>query len=485
MFVVDGRFRHEFGSPIETFEDREEAGFWINHPGKPLFLEGASRKGHILLNRYPKFRYSRLDINFEDKIYCEDYFTSKNNDVFEEVTDSPQNLIEGPSSAVHELEHDIIFILLDFQFPKSLNDHWYPVHCLCIGQYIKPDTHQPIRGRKRSQQCLIVKRPPTTQRIVTWIWNEIEGTSPPQEKHYIDLEVEDTPVFAVQPDSYGKAGLTLFTLSQPLNPPVPFPARETPTSKEIFEETKTAMEPSKSEDIYKETKTAKVDDSHEFNEAEVKRLSNYLSTRVIEIVVGVSHKRTFYIHEGLLCYASEKFKIQLRGYFKEAQTGKIPDCQEDPELFAVFADFLYHDGWLRKRKSLYYSCEWVMVSRCYAMGERLGSKVFQRECLWKLQHSITLKKFTIANDALCRILKATTELPERTTGNEDPLRALVLRYAAGQISTLRKDPAFKELLDEHPELGCQILMRVTDDESDCQPSGAPPEKRFEDKVEFL
>ncbi|KAK8217998.1 hypothetical protein IWZ01DRAFT_478648 [Phyllosticta capitalensis] len=241
----------------------------------------------------------------------------------------------------------------------------------------------------------------------------------------------------------------------------------------------------KSEDSSEETNTASMADSNDFDRVEKQKLSNHLSTRVIEIVVGISDKRTFYIHEGLLCYASDKFKIQLRGPFKEAQTGKIPDCEEDPELFAVFADFLYHDGWLTKRGSLFHPFEWVLVPRCYAMGERLGSKNFQRACLWKVQHSMTLETF-IPNDALCQILKATTELPERTTENEDPLRSLVLWHTAGRISTLRKKPQFKELLDEHPELGYQILMWVEDNTSKTRPPGiAKPEKRFEDEVELI
>ncbi|KAK8217999.1 heterokaryon incompatibility protein-domain-containing protein [Phyllosticta capitalensis] len=127
-FLVDGRFRHEFGEPIETFEDNDEAGFWINHSGRPLVLEGASRKGHILLNQRPRFRYPRLDGNFEDEIYYEDDSASKNGEVFGELDE----LFAIPYK--HDPERCIFSISLDFKFPESLNNHWYPVQLLCVGK---------------------------------------------------------------------------------------------------------------------------------------------------------------------------------------------------------------------------------------------------------------------------------------------------------------------------------------------------------------
>ncbi|KAK8156550.1 hypothetical protein BKA80DRAFT_345677 [Phyllosticta citrichinensis] len=180
------------------------------------------------------------------------------------------------------------------------------------------------------------------------------------------------------------------------------------------------------------------------------KFSNTLSTRIIEVMVGIDeNKKTFLIHEDLLCRESDKFNLQLRGPFKEAKTGKIPDCEEDPAHFAFFGEYLYRDGWVEKDGQIEHSSEWVLLARLYAMGERIGAKRFQDACLWKF-----LRHFT----------------------------------RDSQIADSEKYSAFKNhLLNSYPDLGGQILMWAGDIASQNKPVQltSKPASRFLDEVEFV
>ncbi|KAK7529867.1 uncharacterized protein J3D65DRAFT_160839 [Phyllosticta citribraziliensis] len=242
----------------------------------------------------------------------------------------------------------------------------------------------------------------------------------------------------------------------------------------------------KPEDMSEEVQAVAATNAFDPEQMDERRLSDHLSTQIIEIVVGTSRRRTFYIHESLLCHASEKLSVQLRGPFKEAQTGKIADCEEDPSLYAFFADYLYHDGWLRDPSKIEDDVEWVLLARLYAMGERLGAKVFQNACLWRFWHSIT-RYSDIGDSEICQLLATTTELPERSNKDDDPLRSLVLWYTASRISSLRNSQEFKDLIfTDHPELGSQILMWVADNKENHDPVCVTrPSERFIDEVEYI
>ncbi|KAK8175106.1 hypothetical protein IWX90DRAFT_99752 [Phyllosticta citrichinensis] len=205
-------------------------------------------------------------------------------------------------------------------------------------------------------------------------------------------------------------------------------------------------------------------------------------------MVGIDeNKKTFLIHEDLLCRESDKFNLQLRGPFKEAKTGKIPDCEEDPAHFAFFGEYLYRDGWVEKDGQIEHSSEWVLLARLYAMGERIGAKRFQDACLWKFLRHFT-RDSQIADSEVCQLLEIiVTELPERND-NENPLRSVVLWYAASKLSRLQKYSAFKNhLLNSYPDLGGQILMWAGDIASQNKPVQltSKPASRFLDEVEFV
>ncbi|KAK8243559.1 hypothetical protein IWZ00DRAFT_486584 [Phyllosticta capitalensis] len=241
------------------------------------------------------------------------------------------------------------------------------------------------------------------------------------------------------------------------------------------------------EGVPEETKTLSGADGNDREALNVDRFSDVLTSRIIEVTVGFDEKKkTFLIHEDLLCRESDKMNFQLRGPFKEAQTGKIPDCDEDPALFAFFTEYLYRDGWVRKDKTLVHSSEWVLLARLYAMGERLGAKSFQDACLWKFLRDFT-RDSSIPDSEIVQLLEIITELPERNT-KDDPLRSAILWYAASKLSRLQKYSAFKNhLLSNYPDLGGQIVMWAADSTESSRPVEAPkkPDSRFHEEVEFV
>ncbi|KAK7521504.1 hypothetical protein IWZ03DRAFT_357171 [Phyllosticta citriasiana] len=214
------------------------------------------------------------------------------------------------------------------------------------------------------------------------------------------------------------------------------------------------------------------------------RFSHMLSSRVIEVVVGVDdNKKTFLLHEDLLCCASSKMKFQLRGPFKEAQTGRIPDCEEDPALFAFFAEYLYRDTWLLEDKNIQHPSHWILLARLYTMGERLMAHEFQRACAWKFARDFSLDS-KIADTEICQLLEVVTEIPEEITS--DNLSCLIFWYTASKLSRLRKCSEFKHLLIKSPDLGRRILMWAADNTQSKKPFEAKdrPRGSFVDEINF-
>ncbi|KAK8255766.1 hypothetical protein IWZ00DRAFT_565358 [Phyllosticta capitalensis] len=212
------------------------------------------------------------------------------------------------------------------------------------------------------------------------------------------------------------------------------------------------------------------------------KFSDALRSRTIKIVSREGLE--FFVHEELLCRECEKFKKQLRGNFKEAQTGVITDFDEPAELLGVFFDYLYREGWITNADDKHPS-RYVLLVRLYCMGERMQALSFQEAIFWKFE--ITARFTSISEVDMIELLEVVhTELPERNT-NDYPLRSLVLWYAAARIQNLKANPLFRTLVGhKYPELGAQILFWASNTTCD-RPSysASRPQPKFREEVEFF
>ncbi|KAK7529900.1 uncharacterized protein J3D65DRAFT_672289 [Phyllosticta citribraziliensis] len=225
------------------------------------------------------------------------------------------------------------------------------------------------------------------------------------------------------------------------------------------------------------------EDGQQDNEFSGPRFSDTLRLRTIKIVTQGSE---FYVHEELLCQESEKFKKQLRGDFKEAQTGEIPDCEEDPALMGMFFEYLYRGGWLLNEK-ISHTSQFVLLASLYCLADRLSAKSFKDAVFWKFTNAF-YESEPLSDQEICELLLVIhTELPEQE-GHAEDLRNIIFWCTASRLSTLRHYSDFKNhILRQHPELGSQILRWASPADSRSMPSinTNRPGPRFKEEVEFI
>ncbi|KAL1386592.1 hypothetical protein HDK64DRAFT_275749 [Phyllosticta capitalensis] len=188
------------------------------------------------------------------------------------------------------------------------------------------------------------------------------------------------------------------------------------------------------------------------------KFSDALRSRIVKIKTREGPE--FFVHEELLCQESEKFNKQLRGSFKEAQTGEITDCAESPELLGLFFQYIYGGGSLldRDRNEVFTIHDFA---RLFCMAERLCANTFQNLVCWKFQVE-WLNRKKDRHDIFRATLVLHTELPERK-GDDYPIRKLVFSFAAFLLSKLKDIPEFKDtIFNQYPNLGCQLLMLAGD-----------------------
>ncbi|KAK8223208.1 hypothetical protein HDK90DRAFT_544772 [Phyllosticta capitalensis] len=224
-------------------------------------------------------------------------------------------------------------------------------------------------------------------------------------------------------------------------------------------------------------------DTHEVGMIRSK-FSDALRSRTIRIVTRRGPE--FYVHEELLCRESEKFNRQLRGRFKEAQTGEILDCDECPELLSMFFEYLYRESSLHDEK-ICHTYEIRVLARLYCLAERLCAKSFQDAVFWKFSQ-LFYGKYSVQHfEVFQTLLTLHAELPERK-GGDFPMRQILLWWAASRLGHLKKLPEFGDMLQNHyPSLGCQLLMLAGDGPSSPKPSfsSVKPKPHFEKDIKFI
>jgi hypothetical protein len=71
-------------------------------------------------------------------------------------------------------------------------------------------------------------------------------------------------------------------------------------------------------------------------------LSHRLGGAIVTFRIGRKASKDFVVHEGSIAPGSEFVRLALRGDWKEVKERIIPLPEDDPEVFAVYQQWLYH-----------------------------------------------------------------------------------------------------------------------------------------------
>lgn len=103
----------------------------------------------------------------------------------------------------------------------------------------------------------------------------------------------------------------------------------------------------------------------------------------LRIIVGRDDgAQTFYINEQQATKFSDVITAAIKGGFKESEEETITFPEDDPELFNIFANFIY-TGYIRshkpedKAKSPGYDSEWDPLGAMRVLGEKLQAGEFK------------------------------------------------------------------------------------------------------------
>ncbi|KKZ64316.1 hypothetical protein EMCG_09700 [[Emmonsia] crescens] len=134
--------------------------------------------------------------------------------------------------------------------------------------------------------------------------------------------------------------------------------------------------------------------------------------KTIDVVVGDEFKRTWSLHETLVCAASSFFQGAMRGQFRE---GKVYIKDDIHDVFALFVQWLYARSFSAPSMEL--------LLHAYAFGDRFGASGFCTMALDKVYMEALKSEFTA---------EQVIWVAENTLPNSD-LRHLVMDFVALKI----------------------------------------------------
>ncbi|MCJ1404985.1 hypothetical protein MMC11_008211, partial [Xylographa trunciseda] len=109
------------------------------------------------------------------------------------------------------------------------------------------------------------------------------------------------------------------------------------------------------------------------------------------LIVG-PEKKTFKMHEGLLCSISPFFKAALEGDFKEAQEHTIELIDDDPEIMEYFQLWLYTQSILDHEETVS-DIEWGVLLELYVLREIRLISTLQNQVI-----DLMIRKLAKANE---------------------------------------------------------------------------------------
>jgi hypothetical protein len=148
----------------------------------------------------------------------------------------------------------------------------------------------------------------------------------------------------------------------------------------------------------------------------------------------------------------------IHGGFKETVEQKCSLPDKDPHLFGYFVEYMYREGWLHDKGNQLHSSQFLTLARLYTMGDRLLAQNFQHHTLRKIADALPETE-ELSDHDICDLPEIIcTELPPMQ--NEDPLQGQILWCAASRLIRLQKFDRFRELLQQHTQLGVKRCMRA-------------------------
>ena len=175
---------------------------------------------------------------------------------------------------------------------------------------------------------------------------------------------------------------------------------------------------------------------------------SWLTSPPIQVVVGEFNPKTYHLHEDLVCQASASLAAIFADQdSQEALERRVVLQYEDPDLFALFIEWLYSE----EMASIAFSdvkdpSQYLILARLYLMGQRLEARRFQHVICKGITSTFGRRYIP------CELLfVAHTELAGLPDG--DPLRQQIFYHAERCASVSDRSPAFdgiRRILQRQP-----------------------------------
>lgn len=161
-----------------------------------------------------------------------------------------------------------------------------------------------------------------------------------------------------------------------------------------------------------------------------------LTGPVVTILVGPAEKSVF-IHRTLLTSKSAFFNAALAGPWAESTTGIIRLSDEDPELFSLYASWIYNHEWAKDadgKEATFHTC-----CHLFVLADKLGSEALQNAAIDKLREYGMRPHLELSVETISFVYGAT-------------LPGSVLRKLVTDILAWEMDPiSFRGLITAAPE----------------------------------
>ncbi|CAG9989478.1 unnamed protein product [Clonostachys byssicola] len=174
-----------------------------------------------------------------------------------------------------------------------------------------------------------------------------------------------------------------------------------------------------------------------------------LTGQTIEVIVGAKKHVPFTIHENVICASSQFFKKAMSGEWSEAKSRSVRLADEDPDVFHIYTQWLYHDTFPVRvdKPGVEGNAEYLLLAKAYVLGDMLQDGNFKDAILDAMVEKTESK---LSNDTtLFPVGPVIRHIYDNTMESSEARRLLVDLYTEhGRGDWLRKRASREDLPKE-------------------------------------
>ncbi|CAH0030527.1 unnamed protein product [Clonostachys rhizophaga] len=174
-----------------------------------------------------------------------------------------------------------------------------------------------------------------------------------------------------------------------------------------------------------------------------------LTGQMIEVIVGAEKHAPFTIHENVICASSQFFKKAMSGDWSESRSRSVRLADEDPEIFHIYTQWLYHDTFPVQIDSpgVKGNAEYLLLAKAYVLGDLLQDGNFKDAVLDAMIEKTTSRLSD--GKTLFPVGPVIRHIYDNTMESSEARRLLVDLYTQhGQGDWLRKQACPEDLPKE-------------------------------------